>query len=835
MVVGILPGKTCPMYKNYITTAFRNLVKRKWFSLINILGLAIGIACCLLLFKYVSYERSYDSYADGKPLYRMRLDSYEGGKLQWQAATCYPITGPYMKRDFPEVENFCRLKNAAMLFSNDAKQVKFAETKGYFADTSVFGMLNVQLLDGATHNVLLGADKMVMSESMARKYFGDGDAVGKILTIRDAQLVQHYQVTGVFKDYPANSHLVINYLVSYPTLGKIKRLQGDTTNSTETQWGWYDFYTYIKLKPGADYKQFETKLPAFCTRYYPDLNWARLNKAHDELHIIPVTDIHLQSNYFEEAEINGNAGNVNLLFLIALFIVAIAWINYINLATARSVERAKEVGIRKVLGAKRSSLVWQFLAESLLLNFASLAFAFVAVLVLTPAFNRFVGHTASPALFNIAGNYWLLFFSIFAVGTLLSGLYPAFVLSGYQPVKVLKGAFKNAGSGLALRKALIILQFATSIILIAGTIVVYRQVQFMRNQPLGFNANQTLVVNGAGAINDSLYQHIYHAFKTEVLRLPGVKNITASSNVMGQEITWTMDLKRMGSIEKTYTAYNLGIDYSFIPSYEMKMVAGRNFSKTYSTDKRAAILNEASVKLLGYKNPAAALNTKIVEGLTDTLTVVGVVADFHHLGLQKTIDPQLLLPMEDTRTYDLIPSEQNYYSLKLSSANMPKTIAAVRALWGNYFPNDPFNYFFLDDYYNQQYKASSLFGSVFGLFAVLAILIACFGLSGLSAYNILQRTREIGIRKVMGASVNGLLYLLSKDFMLLVFVAFVIAVPLAWWAMGTWLEGFAYRISLSMWIFIGAGVLAGIIALTTIVLQALKAAFAGPVNSLRNE
>jgi len=823
------------MLKNHLKTAIRSLLKRRGFTLVNILGLAIGIACCLLLFQYVSWERSYDNYAEGKRLYRMRLDNYEEGKLEWQAATCYPITGPYMKRDFPEVEDFCRLKNASMVFANDSKHAKFAETKGYFADTSVFRMLNVQLLSGDNANALKGPDKMVMSESMARKYFGGESATGKILTIRDAQMTQHYQVTGVFKDYPANSHLVINYLVSYPTLGKIKRLQGDTTNSTETMWGWYDFYTYIKLKPGADYKQLEKKLPAFCTRYYPDLNWAKANKAHDELHIIPVPDIHLNSNYFEEAEVNGNASSVSFMFLIALLILGIAWVNYINLATARSVERAKEVGIRKVMGAKRGGLVKQFLAESLLLNFTALFIAFIAVLALTPAFNRFVGHDASSALFTISGRYWLLFFGIFVAGTLLSGLYPALVLSGYQPVKVLKGAFKNAAGGLVLRKALIVLQFTTSVILIAGTLVVYRQVQFMRSQTLGFNINQTVVLNGGASINDSTYQHIYHAFKNEVLRLPGVRNITASTNVMGQEITWTNDLKRLGSNQKTYTMYNLGVDYDFVPGYEMKMMAGRNFSKSFPTDKNAAILNEASVKLLGYKNIEAALNTKIVEGLNDTLIVIGVVSDFHHLGLQKEVDPQLILPMDDTRNYYMIPGEQNYYSLKLSSANMPQTIDAVKALWGNYFPNDPFDYFFLDDFYNKQYQASNLFGCVFGVFALLAVLIACFGLSGLSAYNILQRTKEIGIRKVMGASVSQLLYLLSKDFMVLVFAAFVIAIPLGWWVMDNWLAGFAYRVSISAWIFLAAGLVAGIIALVTIILQALKASGSNPVTSLRSE
>ncbi len=817
------------MLKNYLKLALRNLAKRKAFTAVNIIGLAIGIACCLLLFQYVSYEKSYDEYAEGKQLYRLRLDSYQQDKLAWQSATSYPIHGPYMKRDFPEVQDFCRLKDAEMLLANDAKQVKFAETKGYFADASALKMLNVQLLKGNAADALTGTDKIILGETMAKKYFGGEEAVGKILTVRDQQFVLQYEVTGVFKDYPANSHLIINYLVSYATLGKQFRLGGDSSNATETQWGWYDFYTYIQLKPGSDYKQLESKLPEFCRRYYPDLNWAKLNKARDELHLIPVQNIHLNSNYNQEAEVNGSAQSVNFMFLIALFIMAIAWINYINLATARSVERAKEVGIRKVLGAKRSGLINQFLLESLMLNFASLFIAFIVVLLLTPWFNQFTAHDAAGKLFSMSGYYWLLFFGIFIVGTLLSGLYPAFVLSGYQPVTVLKGLFKNAAGGLALRKGLIVLQFVTSIILIAGTIIVYQQVQYMRQQDLGFNMQQTLVLNGAASVKDSMYQNLYQPFKNDILQIAGVKSVGASSAVMGKEIYWTNDVKRSSTAEgneKTFTFFHLGIDYDFIPSYGMKMLAGRNFSKDFGTDKKTAILNEAGLKLLGFPNAAAAINTKILEGAKDTITIIGVLADFHQLGLQKSIDPQLLLPVPNTR---------DYYSIKVSAASMPRTIEAVQKTWNSYFPNDPFNYFFLDDYYNTQYKASTLFGSVFGVFALLAILIACFGLSGLSAYNILQRTKEIGVRKVLGATVNHLLFILSKDFMLLVLVAFVIAVPLSWWVMSNWLQDFAYRISINVLVFLVAGLLAAIIALVTISLQSIKAAIANPVKSLRSE
>jgi putative ABC transport system permease protein len=468
------------MWKGFFTIAYRNLTKRKGYTILNMLGLAIGIACCLLLFQYVSYEKSYDNFSPAaKQIVRVRLDNYQEGKLAWQSATSYPITGPYLKRDFAEVENFCRLHDAELLLSNDANNVKFRETKGYHADPAALSMFNIQLLKGNPDEALKGPDKILLSETMAKKYFGQGEAFGKILTARDGDLLQHYEVSGVFKDYPANAHLTINYLVSYATLGKMLRHDGDTSNSTETQWGWYDFYTYLQLKPGTSYKALEKKMPAFCKRYYPDLEWAKMNKAWDEIHFLPLADIHLYSNYNQEAEVNGSVRGVSFLFLVAFFIMAIAWINYINLATARSVERAREVGVRKVLGAMRGHLIKQFLLESLILNFSSLVLAMIIVLLSTHSFNQLTGHPVQN-IFSMSGAYWLLFAGIFLFGTLLSGLYPAFVLSGYQPVKVLKGAFKNTAGGLMLRKGLIVLQFATSVILIAGTIIVYQQVQYMR-------------------------------------------------------------------------------------------------------------------------------------------------------------------------------------------------------------------------------------------------------------------------------------------------------------------------------------------------------------------
>ncbi len=816
------------MFRNYLTLAFRNLFKRKGYTLLNMLGLAIGISCCLLIFQYVSYERNYDTFEkQSNQIYRIRLDEYKQGSLEWKSATSYPGIPPGLKRDYPEVENYCRLIDWNGILANQQTNAKFNETEGYYADPSALNMLSVHLVKGNTATALLSPNTIVISETMAKKYFGSDNAVGKQLQVRAGNAPSNlsYLITGVFKDYPNNSHLIINYLVSWSTLEEEMRISGDTTNAVNTSFGWYDFYSYIQLKKGTDPNLFQKKLTAFCDKYINSQEWNKTNNVKNVLSLIPLSDIHLYSNYNQEAEVNGNGQSVAFMFMIAFFIMGIAWINYINLATARSVERAKEVGVRKVLGAMRNDLVSQFMMESALLNITALILAIMVAVLLSPSFNLMMGRDVATA-FHLTSKYALIFAGIFIFGTLLSGLYPAFVLSGYKPVIVLKGAFKNTSGGLVLRKGLIILQFAISVILIAGTIIVYQQVSYMRNQKLGANINQTLVLNGAQSLNDSLYRNVYQSFKNELLKIPAVKSMTASSTVMGQEIYWTRGVKRLESSATSSTMYLLGFDYDFIPQYQLKLAAGRNFSKDFPIDAtgKTAILNEQAVKELGFKNAQDAINKKIV--VRDTLTIVGVTQGYHHLGLQKPIDPQLML---------LVPDMRNEYSIKLQSANMQKNIAAIQKVWNVYFPNDPFSYFFLDDFYNQQYKADQQFGEMFTLFAFLAILIACFGLLGLSSYNILQRTKEIGIRKVLGASTKNVVYILSKDFLILVAIAFVFAIPLAWWIMHSWLQDYAYRINISWWVFVFAGCISVAIALITISFQAIKAAIANPVKSLRTE
>jgi putative ABC transport system permease protein len=826
------------MFKNNIQVALRNILKRKGYTIFNILGLAIGITCCLLIFQYVAYERSYDKFNDkADQVVRLRLDLHDQGKLTMQSATVFPGLGTLLKKEFPEVENYCRLidtriswlKNEMIqnniVLANEERNVKALENKGYYADQSFLDIFTIPLIEGNRASLLNGPNKIILSESMARKYFSNENAVGKRITVREGGNVYYYEVTGVFKDYPSNSHLSFDYLISYPTFVNLVRNLGAPKGlDPETSLDWYDYYVYLQLQPGTNQKQFDVKLLSFSDRYLNNA-YSRAHNNREDLYTMPLKDIHLYSHYNEEAGVNGDGKSVSFLFLIAFLIIVIAWINYTNLATARSLERAKEVGVRKVLGALRKNLVEQFLTESFILNFAAVIIAVFLAFLFTPSFNRLIGSTAATG-FHLPALYWEGFICLFIGGAFASGIYPAFVLSGFHPITVLKGLFKNSASGMAIRKGLIIGQFATSIILIAGTIIIYQQVNFMRNQKLGANINQTLVLDGPSERQDTSYQNTYQPFKNEILQINGIKNMSASSGVMGKEIYMTNGAYLVNSKDKNpFTFYTLYVDNDFLSSYDMQFKAGRNFSQDNPADKKAVVLSEEAVKLFGIDNPEKALN-QIISNYQDSFKIIGVVANYHQLGLNKAMLPVIFIPK---------PEVNNFYSLKFQTANVHQTIASIAKVWNKYFPESPFSYFFLDELYNAQYKSDGQFGKVFGLFSFLAIIIACFGLFGLSAYNVLQRTKEIGIRKVLGASVKHIIYLLSKDFLLLVLIAFVVAVPVTWFTMNSWLHDFAYRINISWWIFLIAGLIAILIAFITVSFQAIKAAIANPVKSLRTE
>ncbi len=817
------------MLRNFVSLAIRNLIKRKGYALLNISGLALGITCCLLIFEYVGYERSYDNFHEkAARLYRMQLESYQDGKLAVQCASISPGTGPALKKDYPEVADVCRLIKSDLLLTNPTRDIKFRQSRLYLADASVLNMFHLPLVKGDPATALSGPYKIILSEELAHKYFGDENPVGKTLVFHSDNDKGQLEVTGVFRNYPANSHLRFETLVSYSTLSQIAGTNGNPDNYIETSWDWTDFYTYIELKKGADVKKLEVRLPAFADKYYNLLPKNTANRNRIVLSLMPLRDIHLYSHYTEEAEANGDGRSVSFLLLIAFFIVIIAWINYVNLATARSLDRAKEVGVRKVLGAGWGELIGQFMIESLLLNLLAVFVALVLTFAINPFFIRLTGRGIGN-LFSLRGIYWAGFAALFAAGTFLSGLYPSLILSRYHPVAVLKGLFKNSVGGRILRKGLIVGQFAVGIILIAGTMVVYEQLSYMRHQQLGIRIDQTLVLDGPGAISDSAYLNSVSAFRNDIRGLKGVENVTASSNVVGQEILWSTDWHQWRKTGQAVNLFHLGVDDAFVTAYGLRIITGRAFYPGFSGDKRSVMLNQSAVRALGYNSPEEATGEWLHgdQGkVMDSVRVIGVVADFHNEGLQKAIQPLVLLPRPKTRSN---------FSIKINTAEIPALTGSLKRIWTRYFPTDPFSYFFLEEYFNRQYAEDQRFGVIFGLFAALAIVIACFGLLGLSAYNVIQRTKEIGIRKVLGASVRHLLYVLSKDFLFLVLIALLFAIPLAWLVMNSWLQQFAYRIGIQWWVFPVAGLLAIFIALLTVSSQALRAARANPIKNLRTE
>jgi putative ABC transport system permease protein len=813
------------MTNNYFLLALRNLRNRPAYSLLNMAGLALGMACCLAILQYVLYERSYDrNIGRANDIYRLWIDCYQKEKFAWKSATIFPAYAPTVLREFPEVDAACRLHDAEAVFSNPARDVKFAEKKGYYADNAFLEVFELPLSAGNAADALAAPGQIVLSEALAKKLFGSADVVGKSLQGNFNGWLSALSVTGVFAQFPDNSHLNVDYLVSMPTLGQLVLTEWrDTTRPLETSWGWYDFYTYVRLRPGADHAAFSSKLPAFTEKYVNSGENAKVAGIRNNTYAQRLTDIHLYSNLNQEAEVNGDGKAVGLLLLIALFILGIAWINYLNLATARATERAREVGVRKVSGATRGQLIRQFMTESLVLNAASLVVAYGLIGLLQPALAELLNKKIPFDLLTGASLGWML--GVFALGTLLSGFYPALVLSGFKPVNMLKGAFKTSSSGVALRRGLIVGQFAVSVAMLVGIVVVSRQVKFMRSQDPGFDRAQTLVLQGPATLADSTYQGVFSGFKQEILQKPGVASITGSSSVPGEEIYWTSGFRRMKSeTNDLHTLYILGMDTDFAPSYDLKILAGRNFE---TTDRQSVLLNERAATLLGFTSPEMAVGQQILRGRRDTLTVRGVIGDFHHQGFQKAVDPMCLR---------YAPDQRGYYSLKINAGtDLPNTISQVEGAWKAHFPADPFSYFFLDDYFDRQYKADLQFGKVFGLFTLLAIFIACLGLFGLASYVVMQRTREIGIRKVLGASVEGITGLLAMDFLKLVLVAILIAMPVAWYFMRRWLSDFAYHIELEWWMFALAGFSAVLIAFLTVSVQSIRAALANPVKSLRSE
>ena len=793
------------MIKNYFKIAFRNLWRHKTFSFINIMGLTVGLTACFLIFLFVNFEMSYDSFhSKSDRIYRLVTDLKTPSDDLHIPVTSWAFA-PKIKSELPEVEAFTRVSQGSYLIKKD--NLKFQEDNMLFADSSLFKVFDFKLMKGNPQTVLSNPFSIVLSETYAKKYFGNEDPVGKILLFSGDNTPA--TVTGVMKDIPENSQIKTDFFVSMSTLTQ------DLEKGVDDEWGNFGAITYLLLKPGANAAALEKKLPGFLNNWIgKDMDKAQM---HYTLLLEPLRDVYLYST--RNGATSGNIKNVYIFSLIALFILLIACFNFINLTTARASERAKEVGVRKVAGATKNQLAQQFIGESVLICLIAFALSIALSVLFLPIFNHLSGKIISPGIFSNFTYIGVLLVISILIG-LMAGFYPALVLSSFKPVVVLKGKFTTGSKGSLLRKGLVVAQFSISIALIIGTIIVYSQMQFMRSQDLGFNKDQMmLLTTGSDPASD--------AFKQSVASIPGVKSVSLSSSApsLDNNAAYSEIENKNGDLQVgTLGLYDVDVD--FIPQYKMKLLAGRNFSKDFPSDtSQSIIVNEATVKMFGYTSAEQIIGKRYKQWGKEG-KIIGVIKDFHFRSLQENIEP--LSMRMNKRSQDLA-------SINIASANMPETIAAIESKWKEMIPGRPFSFSFLDESFNKQYVSEDRFGKLFLDFSILAILISCLGLLGLASYSTLQRKKEIGVRKVLGATVSNITGLLSKDFIKLVLIALVIASPIAYWGMHKWLQGFAYRINIQWWVFIIAGFIALFIALFTVSFQAIKAAIANPVKSLRSE
>jgi putative ABC transport system permease protein len=818
------------MLRNYIKIAFRNLIKQRIYTAINVVGLAVSIASCLLIVLYVKHEVSYDTFfPEGDRVYKVTLERKYPNHATYFAAIPHSYA-TVMQKDFPEVEKTLQLQGPVrdIIITYKVKEgdVKsFEEDDLIFSDSSFFSFFDLDLTKGEKLSALAASNQVVVSSSTAKRYFDDEDPLGKVIRIFN----EDYKVTAVFKDLPDNSHLKFDFIAAF---NGTRFRQAENFISFDSQ-------TYIKLKPGSDYKALEAKFPAMVDRYASGQierelgqSWEDYQKAGNgyRYFLQPLTSIHLDPTNIEFTMTpSGNLKYIYSLAFIAALILVIACINFMNLATARSAERAREVGVRKVMGSLKNQLIIQFLVEAILLTIIGTVIAVAAAYVLLPSFNNLVEKNLhlifAPDV--IAG---LVGFALL-VGV-LAGVYPAFVLSSYNPVVVMKGNFTASGKGTWLRNGLVIFQFMISIVLIVGTLVVGSQMKFMQSKDLGFDKGAMMMVGRAFDLDKKM-----QTFIDEVKKFPEVRSAAGTSSRVGNRDDVFGQMFQPEGTNEVLTVKSMVLDDDFAQNIGFELREGRFFSKE-TNDSLHVLLNETAVKTIGLKDPVGQKlsNTDLFRGdpvneKQRHFTIIGVIKNFHFQSLRDEITPLVAFSKE------IFGKQANsqYVAIRIDPAKLQDAIPKIETKWREFVPDKPFRYEFLEDNLNKGYAEEARSGKLFRVFSGLAIIIACVGLFGLSAYTASLRTKEIGIRKVMGASVGSVVFLLSKDFTRLVVISFVLAAPLAWWMMDTWLGGFAYRIPLGVDSFLVAGVLAFAIAGLTVSYQSIKAAVVNPVKSLKSE
>jgi putative ABC transport system permease protein len=815
------------MLRNYITMAFRNVARNRVFSAINIFGLSIGLAACLLIFQFVSFELSYDKFHDNfDRVYRVTNDRFQNGKLIQHGTITYPTIGPTMAKDFPEIEMYTRLMPSGDLNVRiDDKD--FRGDRCHFADEHFLSIFPFPLLAGDRLSALKEPRSMVLTETLAKKYFGgiNGDysaLIGRVLHRGTEE--QPYRVTGICANVPDNSHIQFDALLSYVTLHS-----GDDKGA-DVSWQWSDFRHYIQLKPGADYKALEAKFDKFSERYFQG---DKVSGSVEKFFLQPLKDAHLYSDYEYDIAKTASGKAVWAMLIVAVFILLIAWINYINLTTSRALDRAKEVGLRKVMGALKSQLVQQFILESMLISLMAFIIAILIVQAVQSPFNLVIGGNLSlwKILSEMDATAIFILSSVMVGGVILSGFYPAFVLSSYQPVTVLKGKFQRSSGGRFMRKALVIFQFTASAALITGTLIVSRQLKFMNEADLGMNIQNILIVRAPVYTSwDSTFIERVENYKHELSQIEGIVSAATSSRLPGDRLGRGFGYRLSDQPSSAhFTMSFLGADHNFFDTYSVSLITGRRFlptdHKADFAEINTAIINQNALRLLGIANAQEAIGKELIS-FDDQWRIIGVVNDFHQESLKKPMEPIVFVP-----TY----STHGPTSIRFQSANTEKVIADVEKVYKRFFPDNAFSYFFMEDSYKGQYNDEKRFAKVIMIFTVLGIIISCLGLIGLSSYTAVQRTKEIGIRKALGASLTSIVALLSRGFMKLVFASIILAFPIAYYFMNNWLVNYPYRISLQWFLFIVPAVVILLIALLTISFQIIKTARVNPANTLKYE
>lgn len=805
------------MFKNYLKIGLRNLAKYKSYAAIHILGLALGLASFLLINEYTSFEKSYDQFHE-KPdqLYRLTTDNIVGGKMAVRDAMSFAPSGKALMDELPEVLSYTVThKRGSMIIRKENELVD--EKMVLAVDSNFLRLFNYPLLAGNANEVMIAPYTMVLTASKAKKYFGEADPIGQKIEVL-GRFNRPFEVVGIIEDVPDNTHYKFDILIS------LKSMQGQVENDN---WNGYNYYTYLRLAPDTDMAQLNEKLIPLSDKYIGEESKLVFN-------LQPIKDIHLHSDFTFEPEIHGSAKAVNFLSIISIFILLIAWVNYVNLSTARAVDRAQEVGLRKVVGAKKGQLIGQFLVESLLINFLGALAALVLAEILLPHFNFLVGKTVLTSAWTNTGFLQKLGL-FFLLGTFLSGFYPALVLSSFKPIGVLKGTFSRSKHGTLLRKTLVVVQFAASLILIANTIIVYRQVNYMTQKDMGINIDRVIGFQNPRFQRDQREQYSskFNSFYEELNRLPEVAKVGGISSLPGggsSDVSSSSGGVRI--VDKTDrlegTIYVVQVDEPLQEVFDIAVLAGRNFRKDMASDSNAVVVNETFLKQFNISDYETMINEKIQLGRNpenDMYKIVGVFRDYNRTTLKNSVEPTVFY-------YDEL---QRNSVVRLNAGDPTEGIKAVEATWRRFFPDAPFAYSFVDSRFEKLYVEDKKFGLLFGNFSILAIIVASLGLLGLASFLAIQRTKEVGVRKVLGASTGNIIMLFFKDFIYLLGIAVVIGVPLVYMSMSGWLSNYAYRIDFPWWAMIVACLIIGLFAFVTVGLQTYRVAFLDPAKTIRHE